>query len=156
MLQCNRCDCSFCVTAEPLWSIEMESSHKAVYTVILCVRLSDHQMMSRPLSAVGCRRPLSHYARMAMITRPEMRYKVSCSRFPSLNVHAFTHTRVLIQNQAVEVKVKQTLHGYLVNIVKCTGILNSCSDHVKHSPNFSNNNVISRWSCSLLSVRKWH
>nr|XP_040048342.1 kinesin-like protein KIF3B [Gasterosteus aculeatus aculeatus]XP_040048344.1 kinesin-like protein KIF3B [Gasterosteus aculeatus aculeatus] len=35
----------------------------------------DHQMMSRPLSAVGCRRPLSHYARMAMITRPEMRYK---------------------------------------------------------------------------------
>ncbi|KAM8864741.1 kinesin-like protein KIF3B [Spinachia spinachia] len=35
----------------------------------------DHQMMSRPLSAVGYRRPLSHHARMAMIMRPEMRYK---------------------------------------------------------------------------------
>ncbi|XP_062419058.1 kinesin-like protein KIF3B [Pungitius pungitius] len=39
-------------------------------------RLEDnHQMMSRPLSTVGYRRPLSHHARMAMIMRPEMRYK---------------------------------------------------------------------------------
>ncbi|XP_071391266.1 kinesin-like protein KIF3B [Centroberyx affinis] len=35
----------------------------------------DHQMMSRPLSAVGYRRPLSHHARMAMIMRPDIRYK---------------------------------------------------------------------------------
>ncbi|KAE8293022.1 Kinesin-like protein KIF3B [Larimichthys crocea] len=35
----------------------------------------DHQMMTRPLSAVGYRRPLSHHARMAMMMRPDMRYK---------------------------------------------------------------------------------
>ncbi|KAM9752203.1 kinesin-like protein KIF3B [Menidia menidia] len=35
----------------------------------------DHQMMSRPRSAVGYRRPLSHHARMAMMMRPHMRYK---------------------------------------------------------------------------------
>ncbi|XP_068589989.1 kinesin-like protein KIF3B [Cebidichthys violaceus] len=35
----------------------------------------DHQMMSRPLSAVGYRRPLSHHARTAMMMRPDMRYK---------------------------------------------------------------------------------
>lgn len=35
----------------------------------------DHQMMTRPLSAVGYRRPLSHHARMATIMRPDMRYK---------------------------------------------------------------------------------
>ncbi|XP_041859765.1 kinesin-like protein KIF3B [Melanotaenia boesemani] len=35
----------------------------------------DHQMMSRPLSAVGYRRPLSQHARMAMIMKPDMRYK---------------------------------------------------------------------------------
>ncbi|XP_053706202.1 kinesin-like protein KIF3B [Synchiropus splendidus] len=35
----------------------------------------DHQMMSRPLSAVGYRRPLSHHARVAMMTRPDVRYK---------------------------------------------------------------------------------
>ncbi|XP_017295220.1 kinesin-like protein KIF3B [Kryptolebias marmoratus] len=35
----------------------------------------DHQMMSRPLSAVGYRRPLSHHAHMAMMMRPDMRYK---------------------------------------------------------------------------------
>ncbi|KAK9515774.1 hypothetical protein VZT92_026392 [Zoarces viviparus] len=35
----------------------------------------DHQMMSRPLSAVGYRRPLSHHAHTAMMMRPDMRYK---------------------------------------------------------------------------------
>lgn len=35
----------------------------------------DHQMMSRPVSAVGYRRPLSHHARVAMVMRPEVRYK---------------------------------------------------------------------------------
>ncbi|KAM6929405.1 kinesin-like protein KIF3B [Lycodopsis pacificus] len=35
----------------------------------------DHQMMSRPLSAVGYRRPLSHHAHTAMMMRPAMRYK---------------------------------------------------------------------------------
>ncbi|KAM4563236.1 kinesin-like protein KIF3B isoform 1-T2 [Odontesthes bonariensis] len=35
----------------------------------------DHQMMSKPLSAVGYRRPLSHHARMALMMRPDMRYK---------------------------------------------------------------------------------
>lgn len=39
---------------------------------------SDHQMMSRPPSAVGYRRPLSHHAHIAMRTKPDMRYKVSC------------------------------------------------------------------------------
>ncbi|KAM9343069.1 kinesin-like protein KIF3B [Pholidichthys leucotaenia] len=35
----------------------------------------DHQMMTKPLSAVGYRRPLSHHARMAMMLRPDTRYK---------------------------------------------------------------------------------
>ncbi|KAM3872427.1 kinesin-like protein KIF3B [Diretmus argenteus] len=35
----------------------------------------DHQMMTRPLSAVGYRRPLSQHARMAMMMRPDIRYK---------------------------------------------------------------------------------
>ncbi|KAI3357873.1 hypothetical protein L3Q82_015538 [Scortum barcoo] len=35
----------------------------------------DHQMMTRPLSAVGYRRPLSHHAHMAMMIKPDMRYK---------------------------------------------------------------------------------
>ncbi|XP_074537353.1 kinesin-like protein KIF3B [Halichoeres trimaculatus] len=35
----------------------------------------DHQMMGRPRSAVGYRRPLSHHARVSMMMRPEMRYK---------------------------------------------------------------------------------
>ncbi|KAK5615401.1 Kinesin-like protein kif3b [Crenichthys baileyi] len=36
---------------------------------------SDHQMMSRPPSAVGYRRPLSHHAQIAMRMKPDMRYK---------------------------------------------------------------------------------
>lgn len=35
----------------------------------------DHQMMSRPRSAVGYWRPLSHHARVAMMLKPDMRYK---------------------------------------------------------------------------------
>ncbi|XP_076596171.1 kinesin-like protein KIF3B [Chaetodon auriga] len=35
----------------------------------------DQQMMTRPLSAVGYRRPLSHHARISMMMRPDMRYK---------------------------------------------------------------------------------
>lgn len=35
----------------------------------------DHQMRTRPLSAVGYSRPLSHYARMAMMLRPDGRFK---------------------------------------------------------------------------------
>lgn len=39
-------------------------------------RLEDEQqMMSRPVSAVGYMRPLSHHARMAMMLRPDSRYK---------------------------------------------------------------------------------
>ncbi|KAM9394099.1 kinesin-like protein KIF3B [Pholidichthys leucotaenia] len=35
----------------------------------------DHQMMTKPLSTVGYKRPLSHHARMAMTHRPDPRYK---------------------------------------------------------------------------------
>lgn len=35
----------------------------------------DHQMRTRPLSAVGYSRPLSHYARMAMMMRADSRYR---------------------------------------------------------------------------------
>lgn len=42
----------------------------------VCLLLSDQQMMTRPVSAVGYRRPLSQHARMAMMMRPEPRYKV--------------------------------------------------------------------------------
>uniref|UniRef100_A0A671Q1M6 Kinesin-like protein n=1 Tax=Sinocyclocheilus anshuiensis TaxID=1608454 RepID=A0A671Q1M6_9TELE len=36
---------------------------------------NDQQMMKRPVSAVGYRRPLSQHARMAMLMRPDVRYK---------------------------------------------------------------------------------
>lgn len=41
-------------------------------------------MMKRPVSAVGYRRPLSQHARMAMLMRPDVRYKVCwhCSHNP--------------------------------------------------------------------------
>ena len=45
----------------------------------MCVP-SNHQMMCRPVSAVGYRRPLSQHARVAMVMRPEVRYKVSLIR----------------------------------------------------------------------------
>uniref|UniRef100_A0A8C1KWG2 Kinesin-like protein n=1 Tax=Cyprinus carpio TaxID=7962 RepID=A0A8C1KWG2_CYPCA len=35
----------------------------------------DQQMMKRPVSAVGYRRPLSQHARVAMLMRPDVRYK---------------------------------------------------------------------------------
>ncbi|XP_075450277.1 kinesin-like protein KIF3B [Ascaphus truei] len=38
-------------------------------------RLDNQQMMRRPLSAVGYRRPLSHHAKMSMMIRPEARYR---------------------------------------------------------------------------------
>ncbi|MEE6507882.1 hypothetical protein FKM82_017222 [Ascaphus truei] len=38
-------------------------------------RLDNQQMMRRPLSAVGYRRPLSHHAKMSMMVRPEARYR---------------------------------------------------------------------------------
>ncbi|KAM9296489.1 kinesin-like protein KIF3B [Gastrophryne carolinensis] len=38
-------------------------------------RLDNQQMMKRPLSAVGYKRPLSRHARMAMMTRPDPRYR---------------------------------------------------------------------------------
>ncbi|XP_075951617.1 kinesin-like protein KIF3B isoform X1 [Anarhichas minor] len=50
----------------------------------------DHQMMSRPLSAVGYRRPLSHHAHTAMMMRPDMRYKVATTVLSGLGVvHVF-------------------------------------------------------------------
>lgn len=54
-------------------------THDALSTVSLCVCCSEHQMMTRPLSAVGYRRPLSQHARRAMILKPDLRYKVSCT-----------------------------------------------------------------------------
>ncbi|XP_068190294.1 kinesin-like protein KIF3B isoform X1 [Antennarius striatus] len=36
---------------------------------------NDHEMMTRPSSAVGYRTPLCHFARQAMMTRPDIRYK---------------------------------------------------------------------------------
>ncbi|KAI2649871.1 Kinesin-like protein KIF3B [Labeo rohita] len=39
------------------------------------LKLNDQQMMKRPVSAVGYRRPLSQHARMAMLMRPDVRYK---------------------------------------------------------------------------------
>nr|XP_033819713.1 kinesin-like protein KIF3B isoform X3 [Geotrypetes seraphini] len=38
-------------------------------------RLDNQQMMKRPVSAVGYKRPLSQHARMSMMIRPEARYK---------------------------------------------------------------------------------
>ncbi|MXQ85001.1 hypothetical protein E5288_WYG004081 [Bos mutus] len=38
-------------------------------------RLENQQMMKRPVSAVGYRRPLSQHARMSMMVRPDVRYR---------------------------------------------------------------------------------
>ncbi|XP_042318310.1 kinesin-like protein KIF3B [Sceloporus undulatus] len=38
-------------------------------------RLENQQMMKRPVSAVGYKRPLSQHARMSMMVRPETRYR---------------------------------------------------------------------------------
>uniref|UniRef100_A0A8C0JVX1 Kinesin family member 3B n=1 Tax=Canis lupus dingo TaxID=286419 RepID=A0A8C0JVX1_CANLU len=38
-------------------------------------RLENQQMMKRPVSAVGYKRPLSQHARMSMMIRPEARYR---------------------------------------------------------------------------------
>ncbi|KAM6319179.1 kinesin-like protein KIF3B isoform 1-T2 [Podargus strigoides] len=38
-------------------------------------RLENQQMMKRPVSAVGYKRPLSQHARMSMMSRPEARYR---------------------------------------------------------------------------------
>nr|XP_060627810.1 kinesin-like protein KIF3B [Anolis sagrei ordinatus] len=38
-------------------------------------RLENQQMMKRPVSAVGYKRPLSQHARMSMMVRPEARYR---------------------------------------------------------------------------------
>ncbi|XP_069099486.1 kinesin-like protein KIF3B [Pleurodeles waltl] len=38
-------------------------------------RLDNQQMMKRPVSAVGYKRPLSQHARMSMMIRPEVRYR---------------------------------------------------------------------------------
>lgn len=35
----------------------------------------DHQMMTRPMSAVGFKRPLSQHSRMALMMKPDLRYK---------------------------------------------------------------------------------
>uniref|UniRef100_A0A670IDN4 Kinesin-like protein n=2 Tax=Sauria TaxID=32561 RepID=A0A670IDN4_PODMU len=40
-------------------------------------RLENQQMMKRPVSAVGYKRPLSQHAKMSMMVRPEARYRVS-------------------------------------------------------------------------------
>nr|XP_061802000.1 kinesin-like protein KIF3B isoform X3 [Nerophis lumbriciformis] len=42
---------------------------------ITLIEDSNHQMMSRPQSAIGFRRPLSNHARTAMKDRPDLRYK---------------------------------------------------------------------------------
>lgn len=47
-----------------------------VLCVCLSLSLSDQQMMTRPVSAVGYRRPLSQHARMAMRMHPDPRYRV--------------------------------------------------------------------------------
>lgn len=49
-------------------------------------------MMSRPVSAVGYWRPLSHHARTAMMLRPDMRYKVSSFSPPFSVVNVLTYT----------------------------------------------------------------
>uniref|UniRef100_A0A3Q1MG81 Kinesin-like protein n=3 Tax=Bos TaxID=9903 RepID=A0A3Q1MG81_BOVIN len=39
------------------------------------LKLKNQQMMKRPVSAVGYRRPLSQHARMSMMVRPDVRYR---------------------------------------------------------------------------------
>lgn len=68
---------------------------------MVCVCTSDHQMMTRPLSAVGYRRPLSQHARMAIMMKPDMRYKVS-STFQSL----FS----LVNIVTVQIRITQSVH----------------------------------------------
>ncbi|XP_053280581.1 kinesin-like protein KIF3B isoform X1 [Pleuronectes platessa] len=53
--------------------IDEEDEHWKMQPI---TRIEDeHQMMTRPLSAVGYRRPLCHHARVAMMMKPDTRYK---------------------------------------------------------------------------------
>ncbi|XP_062248596.1 kinesin-like protein KIF3B [Platichthys flesus] len=53
--------------------IDEEDEHWKMQPI---TRIEDeHQMMTRPLSAVGYRRPICHHARVAMMMKPDTRYK---------------------------------------------------------------------------------
>ncbi|KAJ8360924.1 hypothetical protein SKAU_G00174490 [Synaphobranchus kaupii] len=69
------------------------------------------QMMARPVSAVGYRRPLSEHARMAMRLRPDARYRADNilqlqQDFPRRNTHEY-------QGPAIAASVAAVLEGAL-------------------------------------------
>ncbi|XP_075951618.1 kinesin-like protein KIF3B isoform X2 [Anarhichas minor] len=71
----------------------------------------DHQMMSRPLSAVGYRRPLSHHAHTAMMMRPDMRYKAE--NIMVLDMDLPTRTTKEYQEPVIAPKVAAALESAL-------------------------------------------
>uniref|UniRef100_A0A3Q3MA17 Kinesin-like protein n=1 Tax=Mastacembelus armatus TaxID=205130 RepID=A0A3Q3MA17_9TELE len=70
----------------------------------------DHQMMSRPLSAVGYQRPLAHHAHMAMMTKP-WRYKAE--NILMLNMDMPTRTTKEYQEPVIAPKVAAALEDAL-------------------------------------------
>nr|XP_019963940.1 PREDICTED: kinesin-like protein KIF3B [Paralichthys olivaceus] len=71
----------------------------------------EHQMMNKPLSAVGYRRPLCHHARMAMMMKPDTRYKAV--NIQILDMDLPTRTTIDYQEPAIAPTVAAALRDAL-------------------------------------------
>ncbi|XP_077368123.1 kinesin-like protein KIF3B [Festucalex cinctus] len=73
----------------------------------------DHQMMSRPQSAIGFRRPLCNHARVAMKDRPDLRYKAENIHLLSMDMPS--RTTKDYQRPVIAPKVAAALEDALKN-----------------------------------------
>ncbi|XP_069382678.1 kinesin-like protein KIF3B isoform X2 [Paralichthys olivaceus] len=71
----------------------------------------EHRMMNKPLSAVGYRRPLCHHARMAMMMKPDTRYKAV--NIQILDMDLPTRTTIDYQEPAIAPTVAAALRDAL-------------------------------------------
>ncbi|XP_069507115.1 kinesin-like protein KIF3B isoform X1 [Ambystoma mexicanum] len=74
-------------------------------------RLDNQQMMKRPVSAVGYKRPLSQHARMSMMIRPEVRYRAE--NIVLLELDMPSRTTQDYEGPAVAPKVQAALEAAL-------------------------------------------
>ncbi|XP_034445865.1 kinesin-like protein KIF3B isoform X1 [Hippoglossus hippoglossus] len=89
--------------------IDEEDEHWKMQPI---TRIEDeHQMMTRPLSAVGYRRPLCHHARMAMMMKPDTRYKAE--NIQILDMDLPTRTTIDYQEPVIAPTVAAALRDAL-------------------------------------------
>uniref|UniRef100_A0A8C2YUR2 Kinesin-like protein n=1 Tax=Chinchilla lanigera TaxID=34839 RepID=A0A8C2YUR2_CHILA len=74
-------------------------------------RLENQQMMKRPVSAVGYKRPLSQHARMSMMIRPESRYRAENTMLLELDMPSRTTRNY--EGPAIAPKVQAALDAAL-------------------------------------------